>query len=136
MPYTLQLDSAQALLDLRYHGVVSIAQRLQAAQEALLLLQASGVRRILIDLIQATGSHDSVDDFRAFVARITREPLFLQSRTAFVAPAVNYKNHLIEVLADAHHYPFSRFTDRDVALAWLLSDAPATGLHPSSWPTP
>lgn len=136
MPYTLRLDSAQALLDLRYHGGVSIAQRLQAAQEALLLLQASGVRRILIDLMQATGSNDSVDDFRAFVARITREPLFLQSRTAFVAPTVNYSNHLIEVLADAHHYPFSRFTDRDVALAWLLSDEPATGLHPSSWPTP
>ena len=135
MPYILQLDSAQVLLDLRYHGVVSIPQRLQAAQEALPLLQSSGVRRILIDLMQVTGSSDSVDDFRAFVARITREPLFLQSRTAFVAPAVNYSNHLIEVLADAHHYPFSRFTDRAAALAWLLSDAPTTGLHPSIWPT-
>lgn len=136
MPYSLQLDSDQALLDLRYHGIVSIAQRLQAAQEALPMMKTSGVRRILIDLMRATGSHDSVDDFRAFVARITREPLFLQSRTAFVAPAVNYSNHLIEVLADAHHYPFSRFTNRDVALAWLLGDAPATGLHPSTWPTP
>ena len=129
MPYTLQLDSRQDLLDLRYHGVVSIPQRLQAAQEALPLLKTSGVRRILIDLLQVTSSHDSVDDFRAFVARITREPLFLQSRTAFVARAVNYSNHLIEVLADAHHYPFSRFTDREVALAWLLTDAPPTGLH-------
>ncbi len=79
--------------------------------------------------MQVTGSHDSVDDFRAFVARITREPLLLQSRNAFVAPAVNYSNHLIEVLADAHHYPFSRFTDRETAIAWLLGDEPATGLH-------
>jgi hypothetical protein len=134
MPYTLHLDSEHALLDLRYHGIVSIPQRLQAAQEALPLLKTSGLRRILIDLMQVTGSHDSVDDFRAFVARITSEPLFLQSRTAFVAPAVNYSNHLVEVLADAHHYPFSRFTDRDVALTWLLSDAPATGLHLSNWP--
>ena len=129
MPYTLQLDSGRALLDLRYHGVISVAQRLQAAQEALPLLRTSGVRRILIDLTQVTGSHDSVDDFRAFVARITREPLFLESRTAFVAPPVNYSNHLIEVLADAHHYPFSRFTDRETAIAWLLGDEPATGLH-------
>lgn len=129
MPYTLQLDSGRALLDLRYHGLVSITQRMQAAQEALPLLRTSGVRRILIDLMQVTESHDSVDDFRAFVARITCEPLLLQSRTAFVAPAVNYSNHLIEVLADAHHYPFSRFTDRETAIAWLLGDEPATGLH-------
>lgn len=117
MPYTLQIDPGLGLLDLRYHGVVSIAQRMQAAQEAIVLLRASGVRRILIDLTQATASNDNVDAFRAFTAHITRQPLFLQSRTAFVAPPVNATNHLIEVLADAHRYPFSRFTQRDVAIA-------------------
>ena len=128
MPYTLQLDSERALLDLRYHGVVSVAQRLRAADEALPLLRESGLRRILIDLMQAVAAQDSIDDFRAFTARITGEPLFRQSRTAFVAPPVNYTNHLIEVLADAHHYPFSRFVDRDEAIAWLLGDAPTFGL--------
>jgi hypothetical protein len=29
------------------------------------------------------------------------------------------------VLADAHHYPFSRFVDRDAAIEWLLGDEPA-----------
>ena len=125
MPYTLQLDPARGLLDLRYHGVVSIAQRLQAADEALPLLRDSGVRRILIDLMQAVAAPDTIDDFRAFTARITGEPLFRQSRTAFVAPPVNYTNHLVEVLADAHHYPFSRFVDRAAAIDWLLGDAPA-----------
>lgn len=129
MPYTLQLDTTRNMLDLRYHGVVSVAQRVQAAQEALPLLRDSGVRRILIDLMQASPAPDGIDDFRAFVARITREPLFLQSRTAFVAPPVHYTNHLIEVLVDAHHYPFSRFTDRDVAIAWLLGNDPTTGLR-------
>ena len=125
MPYTMQLDPARGLLDLRYHGVVSIAQRLQAASEALPLLRESGVRRILIDLMAATAAPDTIDDFRAFTARITGEPLFRQSRTAFVAPPVNYTNHLVEVLADAHHYPFSRFVDRDAAIDWLLGDEPA-----------
>jgi len=125
MPYTMQLDPARGLLDLRYHGVVSIAQRLQAAEEALPLLRDSGVRRILIDLMQALAAPDTIDDFRAFTARITGEPLFRQSRTAFVAPPVNYTNHLVEVLADAHHYPFSRFVDRDAAIDWLLGDEPA-----------
>ena len=125
MPYTMQLDSARGLLDLRYHGVMSIVQRLQAAEEALPLLRDSGVRRILIDLMQAVAAPDTIDDFRAFTARITGEPLFRQSRTAFVAPPVNYTNHLVEVLADAHHYPFSRFVDRDAAIEWLLGDEPA-----------
>ena len=70
----------------------------------------------------------SIDDFRAFAARILNEPLFRQSRTAFVAPPVHYTNHLIEVLIDAHHYPFSRFTDRAAAMAWLLSDEPIRGM--------
>ena len=128
MPYTMQLDHERGLLDLRYHGVVSVAQRLQAANEALPLRRESGVRRILIDRMQAVAAPDAIDDFRAFAARITSEPLFRQSRTAFVAPPVNYTNHLIEVRVDAHHYPFSRFVDRDAAIQWLLGDDPTTGL--------
>ena len=38
-------------------------------------------------------------------------------------------NRLIEVLIDAHHYPFSRFDDRDRAIAWLASNEPALGLR-------
>jgi hypothetical protein len=125
----MHLDTDRGVLDLRYHGVVSVAQRLRAANEALPLLRTSGLRRILIDLMQATVGQDGIDDFRAFAARITREPIFLASRTAFVAPAVNGNNRLIEVLIDAHHYPFSRFTDRDTAIAWLWSDEPALGLR-------
>lgn len=128
MPYTLQLDRARAMLDLRYHGVLSIAQRLQAADEALTVLRESGARRILIDLMDAVAAPDAIDDFRAFATRITGEPLFRQSRTAFVAPPVNYTNHLIEVLIDAHHYPFSRFVDREAAIRWLLGDEPSIGL--------
>lgn len=125
----MHLDTDRGLLDLRYHGVVSVAQRLQAADEALPLLRSSGVRRILIDLMQATAGHDGIDDFRAFAARITQEPIFLASRTAFVAPPVNGANRLIEVLIDAHHYPFSRFSDRDTAIAWLWGNEPAFGLR-------
>ena len=128
MPYTLRLDHELAIIDLRYHGVVTIAQRLQAADEALPLLRASGVRRILIDLMQASGGMDSIDSVRAFAARITREPLLQNSRTAFVAPPVNSSNHLVEVLMDAHHFPFSRFHDRAAAIAWLLGDEPTMGL--------
>jgi hypothetical protein len=129
MPHTLRLDPSGDWLDLRYQGVVSVAERMQAWSEAKPLLVESGVRRILIDLMQASAADDPVPEFSAFVARITREPILLQSRTAFVAPPVNYLNHRIEVLADARHYPFSRFTDRAAALEWLLGDAPPLGLE-------
>ena len=128
MPYTLELDRDLGVLDLRYHGTVSAAQRLEAWTKAAPMLQASGVRRILIDLTDASAAHEPLQNLREFVGRITREPLLLASRTAFVAPAVHPANHLVEMLADARRYPFSRFTDRAAALDWLLGDAPPMGL--------
>lgn len=119
MPYTLQLDDDHACLDLRYHGVVTVAERLLAWAEAKPLLERSGYRRILIDLSAAQAGPDGPADFSAFANRITREPLLLASRTAFVVPAVHPVNHLIEVLADARHYPFRRFDERAPALEWL-----------------
>ena len=127
MPYTLELDHARGVLDLRYHGVVSAAQRLEAWAKAAPLLEASGVRHILIDLTEATAAHEPLRNLSDFVARITQEPLLLESRTAFVAPPAHPANHLVEVLADARHYPFSRFGAREEALAWLLGDAPPLG---------
>lgn len=124
MPYTLQLDPARGLLDLRYHGVISVAQRLEAWTQTKPMLEASGVRRILIDLTTAVAAHEPLTNTRRFVERLTREPLLLQSRTAFVAPPVHPANHLIELLAAAHHYPFARFSERDAAIAWLFGDEP------------
>ena len=124
MAYDLRLDSDRGLLDLRYHGVVSVRQRLEAWSEAAPMLEASGVRRILIDLNEAIAAHEPLANMRRFVDRLTREPLLLQSRTAFVAPPVHPANHLIELLAAAHHYPFARFGEREAAIAWLFGDEP------------
>jgi hypothetical protein len=124
MPYDLRLDPDHGLLDLRYTGVVSVAQRFEAWTLAAPLLASSGVRRILIDLTGAIAAHEPLLNTRQFVDRIVREPLLLQSRTAFVAPPVHPANHLIELLAAAHHYPFARFSAREEAIAWLLGDEP------------
>lgn len=124
MPYDLRLDEANGLLDLRYHGVVSVAQRMQAWEQSAPLLEASGFRRILIDLTAALAAHEPLRNTRDFVGRLTHEPLLLASRTAFVAPPAHPVNHLFEVLAAAHHYPFARFDDRATAIAWLLSEEP------------
>ena len=124
MPYSLHLDASNGLLDLRYTGVVSAAQRFEAWSEAAPMLAASGARRILIDLTEATAAHEPLQNMQRFVNRLTHEPLLLESRTAFVAPPAHPVNHLVELLAAAHHYPFARFRDREAALAWLLSDEP------------
>ncbi|MGN6513692.1 MAG: hypothetical protein ACTHKZ_09020 [Lysobacteraceae bacterium] len=124
MPYTLHLDEANGLLDLRYRGVVSAAQRLEAWAESCPLLEASGIRRILIDLREAIAAHEPLQNMQRLANQLTREPILLQSRTAFVAPPAHPANHLFELLAGAHHYPFARFPDRAEAIAWLLSDEP------------
>ena len=124
MPYTLQLDETRGMLDLRYHGVVSVAQRFEAWAQAAPLLHASGVRRILIDLNEAIAAHEPLQNVQRFVNQLTHEPVLLESRTAFVAPPAHPANHLVELLAAAHHYPFARFRERGPAIDWLLGDEP------------
>ncbi len=128
MPYTLSIDTENQVLEVRYHGIVPMAQRIEAWHESKPILQDSGIRRIMIDLLQAAPAQEPLDAYRGFAAMILNEPLLLASRTAFVAPFAHPINHLVEVLTDARHYPFSRFADRESALAWLLSDDPPSGL--------
>lgn len=129
MPYAISVDSEHQVLVVRYHGVVSVAQRRQAWAESEPILRAQDIRRILIDLQEASPAYEPVSEYAGFVSLLASEPLLLRSRTAFVAPPVHPINHLIEVLADARHYPFRRFADRAAALDWLLSDQPATGMR-------
>ncbi len=131
MPYTVSIDAQNQMLDVRYHGIISMAQRVAAWREAEPLLRESGVRRVMIDLLQASPAQEPLDAHRDFAAMLLREPMLLASRTAFVAPAAHPINHLIEVLTDARHYPFSRFTDRASAMAWLLGNDPPNGLNSS-----
>lgn len=127
MPYTIQIDAEHGVLDLRYQGKISIAQRFEAWDQVKPILHDTGVRRILIDLTDATPVPEPLGRHSEFVARITSEPILLESHTAFVVASAHPLNHLIEVLADARHYPFSRFNTRADALAWLHSGAAPIG---------
>lgn len=128
MPYTISIDSRNKVLEVRYSGIVAVAQRFQAWHEAEPLLRDSGVRRVMINLLEALPAQEPLSRHRDFAAMLLQEPVLLSSRTAFVAPPAHPINHLVEVLTDAHHYPFSRFPDRESALAWLLGCDPPDGL--------
>lgn len=128
MPYTLSIDTDHQMLEVRYHGVVAIAQRVEAWRESKPLLRDSGIRRVMIDLLHAVPAQEPLNAYSDFAAMLLREPLLLASRTAFVAPPAHPINHMVEVLTDARHYPYSRFADRESALAWLLGNDPPDGL--------
>lgn len=130
MPYTIQIDAEHSLLDLQYYGTVTIAQRFETVELAKPMLHDSGVRRVLVDLTHATWVREPFSRHSDFVACITREPILLASRIAFVVARAHPINHLIEVLADARHFPFSRFSVRLDALNWLCSDADPVGSNP------
>ena len=123
--HEILLDQTHALIDVRYHGTVSIADRLRAIAEAVRLAGDTGFRRFLIDFSDA---HSTFDDFarsNAFASRMALDPLLRRSRIAYVAATSRRMNSVVEVLADVRHLPFQRFADRAAALAWLTAPPPA-----------
>jgi hypothetical protein len=128
MAHEVSTDETHRMINVRYRGNISIDTRRQAMHETLALLEASGFRRILIDYVDAQYHLGTFAESNAFASTISNQPLLRQCRIAFVGSQGQQFNAVIETLADARRYPFRRFFDRESALAWLMTDAPAIGL--------
>lgn len=124
MAYEVSTNHERQLIDVRYSGCVSIENRVTAMNETLGLLDRTGYRRILIDYNQAQTHMDSMASMSRFATLISSNAQLRQCRITFVGDRNQQFNAVIETLADARHYPFRRFYDRESAIAWLLSDAP------------
>jgi len=119
LAYTVRVDHRHDLVDVQYTGSVTIASRTHAYQETLELLADTGYRRILIDYVEARPQAERIVDISTFVRRISCDPLLHVCRIAFVGRNGQLFNATVEVLAEARHYPFRRFHDRESALEWL-----------------
>jgi hypothetical protein len=119
LAYTVRVDHHHGLVDVRYTGSVTIASRTQAYRETLVLLEQTGCRCILIDYVDALPQAERIADISAFVRQIACDPLLHACRIAFVGRRGQLFNATVEVLAEARHYPFRRFHDRESALEWL-----------------
>lgn len=128
MAHAVITDETYELIDVRYRGSVSVADRLDAFRQSLALLGGTGYRRLLIDYLDAQHQLGTFDQINAFASTISNDPVLRQCRIAFVGNRSQQFNATVETLADARRYPFQRFFDRTAALAWLLTDAPPIGL--------
>lgn len=123
--HEILLDPAHALIDIRYHGTVSIADRLHMVAQAVSLADDTGIRRFLVDFSDARAAFDDFACSNAFASRMALDPLLRQSRIAYVAITSRQMNSVVEVLADVRHLPFQRFAERAAALHWLTAPPPA-----------
>lgn len=124
MAYEVSTNHQHQLIDVCYTGCVTIESRIAAMDETLALLDSTGYRRILIDYIEARAQLDSLASLSSFATLISSNAQLRQCRITFVGRQNQQFNAVIETLAEARHYPFRRFYDRESAIAWLLSDAP------------
>jgi hypothetical protein len=119
MSHTVRADHDRRLIDVCYTGCVTIAHRTEAYHRTLVLLDKTGYRRIVIDYTRARPQAESFGDINNFVNLISTDPVLQQCRIAFVGKPQQLFNTTVETLADARHYPFKRFHDREAAFAWL-----------------
>lgn len=119
MTYSVAPHATHRLIDVRYRGNVSIAERSAAHEETRVLLVQTGFLRILIDYTDAQPTSEPFATTAAFVNRISSDPLLRPCKIAFVGQPAQFFNVTVETLADVRHYPFKRFYDRSAALEWL-----------------
>lgn len=121
MAYEISRNDALLMVDVRYFGCVSVEQRGAAMEETLAILDATGIRRIVIDYELARLRDDPVTTMSTFATRIATNALLRECRIAFVGRPGHQFNITVETLAAARGYGARRFFERDSAIAWLMA---------------
>ncbi len=128
MAYAVTRNDPLQLVDVQYAGSVSVTQRGAAMDETLLILGATGIRRIVIDYDQARLRDDPVATMSAFATRIATNAELRRCHIAFIGRRGHQFNMTIELLSSARGYGARRFFDRDSALEWLQAQPLADAL--------
>ena len=121
MTYQVTQNDQLQMVDVRYSGCVSVAQRSSEMDETLTILRATGIRRVVTDYELAQLGDDTVVSMSAFATRIATSATLRRCRIAYVGKQGHQFNATIEALAYARGSAFRRFFDRDSAVAWLLA---------------
>ena len=124
MPYTIAINAPLQLIEVVYHGPLTLAVRMAAMREGAELLARHQFRRVLVDLRNAQSVVEDEAPGHDQVSRtVARTPLVAGSRLAYLARPHQAANLRAENMAAARHAALAHFTTRDAALRWL--EAPA-----------
>ena len=126
MPFHVSADPGNRLIRVSYDGPTTIDHRLRALAHGEALLRATGYRRVLVDLREATSTEEPLDRSNAFATRMAQSEEVRLCRLAYLVPPHQHNNRLIETMAVARHLDVERFEQVEQALAWLcIEDAVA-----------
>ena len=119
MPFHVSADPGHRLVHVAYEGLTTIDHRLRALAHGEALLRATGYRRVLVDMRQATHAEEPLDRSNAFATRMAQSEEVRQCRLAYLVPPHQHANRLVETMAVARHLDVERFERVEEALAWL-----------------
>lgn len=117
--FSIHIDKARRVVEVRYSGTISLADRAQAVETGSRVLEENGYRKVLVDLSNAEMAMEPPEEESRFADLLSSNPQLARCRTAFLANPDHSINWFIEVLAKARHYECEHFTDREAAHAWL-----------------
>lgn len=127
MPHVLRADEALALVEVVYHGPVDAAERAQAIHAGGQLLSQTQLRRVLVDLRDATIAPEPTHVLMGLAHEMAHAPATQSSKLAYVVTPEQEANRIVENMATARHMRVARFLEREAAVAWLLEDPASDG---------
>ena len=122
MPFHVSADPENRLVHVTYDGPTTIDHRLRALAHGEALLRATGYRRVLVDLREASSVEEPLDRKNHFATRMAQSEEVRRCRLAYLVPPHQHGNRLIETMAVARHLDVEHFEDPDGALDWLCGD--------------
>ncbi len=121
MHYVASLPENPSVIEVRYAGVITDAERVQTLCESLSFVQGQGPL-VLADFSQATMLSDDPAARLEYMEIVNKLPDLRNGRLALVgARPLTATDHL-QVLATARGFRYRNFEERADAVAWLLKD--------------
>ncbi|MDB6163597.1 MAG: hypothetical protein JWL98_1029 [Xanthomonadaceae bacterium] len=126
MAYTVDVLVEHKTLALRLFGAVSIEDRAAGLVDGLSKLQATGFKRILVDLRHGVMQPAALESCNRHAANLAATASHLPDdvRIAYIYDVLGSKSTPVEMLAAARGYYFESFTNIDSAMGWLHGHVP------------
>ena len=137
MAFEIVVDTAAQILRARYTGEVGLGERMALGRRVLEEAERTGIYRILLDFRSAHARVGNVDDVGR-MADMVAPSLPFDARLAYLMTHQHQVDDAVGELIRTRGVEVERFTDPDVAVAWLQEDrsvaqpeAPAHDLEPN-----
>lgn len=117
--FALSTDEPNGIVWVTYQGVISLDDRKQAVDAAVKVMEEAGIKNVLVDFRNAEMDINTPEQDSAFADYLSRNPVLIQGRTAYLSRPGQAVNWFIEILARARRYDCNHFNNPEDALAWL-----------------